>query len=972
MKSILEGREVPRPGQRRICPAVMILLDDDVAGLGADLVMEMARWHPDALAFATAVRMTGKEGEDRRRRLLRVAMEAVTDVVARRQALQLGYFIEDTVRVFLVFSAGSTLADGALSTVLQTVHRVAAEFFDQTSLEVHALVFLPDLADAWERELRYRDAYRKLLEVDEAGATDHALAHRPHSSLDHRWFVDSRTRSGAHAGRLSEVRSPVAEFLAALLDGREEGPSVAARMAREQLRAQVRERHSAYSTFGVAVLFHYPDMLLRALTCYAGERYLGAYAGQPRAVTATEADPLLAGPSTVLSSDFGTFLRDWSAEIRQQFQGVMHPDFRASARLSAEDRSRQNHHRRSILEGIDAWMERGIREVLAAGGIPLARRLLDALRRTAATDDPVAASAAAVGELRLGALGHLREFLALDRVVAHENELRANQERLDAPASGADSEQRDEAERALEQQVSLRRRLEAVLEAEGDPDELEERLLAVLPELERLPPAPVALSTPVSIAPPTIVRTAEKRESEADRKQGFFARVWARVRNFFNASPVGSTPPVAPAIPKRRSFWPSKSSPMAAAERDAVGKPGEAAKVTAPIRAAWQIAERFRFVNAFAGLLARLDRALREHEEDVGTAARYYHQERRALQRWITGGARFYIPAIGPHDFRRYAERYVDRIQSRLASSWDRRQLARCFRLGQLPLGEFESRALVRLPGLESALEAAGRAAGAPLLDESLASVLRERSRERGNELLLNTLVALADSSEPLARPRSPGELQPSTTRCLYGHPELYALFRSDPESARMLEEREVVHVNDGDRNNLMLCASLHGFPAHSLRKMLAFRAHAHDRDGSLPHETDDLVPLDVGRDWDGSNLFELAVLAKVLGILQPQVDPEDGEERLRFEELAFPSDLLRVTDELAFSLKTRNGEERLQRAVDAVLAQPAGIETLRRASERTDLSQAERIVLLDTLAEFHTRSSIAWNVPIIGEETTA
>ncbi|HEX6040230.1 hypothetical protein, partial [Longimicrobium sp.] len=343
MKAVLEGRDVPRSGQRRICPAVMILLDDDVAGLGADLALEMARWHPDALAFSTAVRMTGREGEDRRRRLVRVGMEAVTDVVARRDVLQRGHFVEDTIRVFVVFSAGGTLPDGGLSKVLQTVHRVAAEFFDQTRLEVHALVFLPDLADPWERELRYRDAYLKLLEVDEAGGTDRALAHRPHSSFDHRWFVDSRTRAGGHAGRLSDVRSPVAEFLAVLLDGRDEGPAAAALQAREQLRAWSRERHSAYSTFGLAVLFHYPDMLLRALSCYAGERYLAAYLGRVAAVHTHAPDALDVLPAEpAAEADFAQVLRDWSDRIRAQVAGGILSDLAGSVRLGAEERTRQS------------------------------------------------------------------------------------------------------------------------------------------------------------------------------------------------------------------------------------------------------------------------------------------------------------------------------------------------------------------------------------------------------------------------------------------------------------------------------------------------------------------------------------------------------------------------------------------------------------------------------------------------------
>lgn len=962
------GLDAPRPGQRRICPAVTVLLDDDVEGLGTDLVMNMARWHPDALAFATAVRMTGSEGEDRRRRLLRVAIDAVTDVVARRQALQRGYFIEDTVWVFMVFSAGGALPDGALSTVLQTVHRVASEMYDQTQLEVHALVFLPDLADPWERELRYDKAYRRLLEVDGAGSTGHALAHRPHSSFDQRWFVDSRTRSGAYAGGLAEVRSPVAEFLAALLDGREEGPSVAARRAREQVRAQVRDRHSAYSTFGVAVLFHDPDMLLRTLICYAGERYLSGYLGRSAAPGSYDPDPLPASaPAPGL--DFGQLLRDWSAEVRRQLDRLVQPDLQGADRLAAEDRTRQTQHRTGLLEGLDGWMERGIREVLAAGGIPLARRLLDALRRTTPADDPLQAAAATVGELRLDALRHVREFLRLDVVTARENEARARQERLDAAGPGSGLAERDEAERDLHKFTAMRRRLETYLDTEVEPDRLEAQLLAEVPEIEQLAPPPVPQTPPRSASGTEPSRDDPPRGRPAAgpaEKPGLFARLWKWLKEL-------GGPPLA-AQPARGRFWrPRAGDGRGGAERLGGGRTGpgkEDGAQPVPARAAWQVAERVRFVNAYAGLLGRLEWALREHEADVASAARYYHAERRALQRWLTEGTRFYVPVLSPGDFRRYAERYVDRIQSRLASGWDRRQLARCFRLGPVPLTPYDTRLLVRLPGLEEALDVAGDAVGAPLRQESLVAVLRERSHAERGQLLLNTLGALSDSSEPLARPRATGREQLSTTRWLYGHPELYALFRADPESAHLLDEREVVHVDDGDPNNLMLCSSLHSFAAYELRKMLTLRARMHAADGSLPREADDLVPLDLGRAWEGSDIFELAVLAKVLGVLGPRLDAETGEERLVFEEFELPKDLLLITDELAFSLKSRNAEERLQRAVDAALGQPGCIEALRAASERSELSTAERNVLREVLTEFQTRSSIAWSLPIIGEET--
>lgn len=952
MRAILEGSVLPRPGQRRIRPAVLLLLDDEVAEVGTELVLDLARQHPDALAFVTAARVNGAEGEPRRRRLVRVAMETVTDVVARREALGRGYFIEDTLRVFLLFTAGVPDAEGVLPRVLQTVHRVAAEFFDQTRLEVHALVFLPDLGDPAVRELHYRDAYRRLIEAENAGATDQVLGHGRHSSFDHRWFVDSRTRTGAHAGRLDEVRSPVAEFLATLLDGREAGPLASAEEARAQLRATVRERDAAYSTFGVAVYFHYPSLLLRALAARAAARYLDGYLGR----RAHEAGPLPGQPVPV--PDTAALLGGWSDEIRRQLDRIVLPALSGVAAPGADDAARQTQHRAGIQAELSGWMESQLRDILASGGIPLARSLLDRLTRTAPPADPLEDGVASVGALRRDAVRRAREVLKLDAVVAREGAARADVERLAADA-GSDPVERDRAERSLQTYRALRARLESALEAVSDPDDFEARYLAVQVELDALdPPAPAPVPALPSPAPTLAAATGGGRRPDAPKK-GW----WGRFVDWLTPSTI---PPV-----KRDGRGASDGG-----RPDSEKAPDEPTVPSVPTASelprAWQVSERLRGVEAVATLLGRLARALAEHEGDVSAASAHYEEEAGDLERWLTEGSRFYIPAITPGDFQDYAGQYVDRIEIRLAVEWDRRQLARCCRVWPSALGAFDSRLLVRLPGLQRALDEAARSVGAPLLEENLLTVLRKRIRERGKTALLEILNQIYDNAEPLSRPRPPGDRQLIPARHLYGSGEVYQVLRADAEGGPLMEEGAVVHVETNDTANLVLCTSLHGFSAHGLRKMLPFRARMQDRDGPLSEGVTDPVPLDVGMIWEGSDTFEIVVLARALDILRPVRDPETGDPQLVFEEFVFPPDLLRVAEELSFSLAFRGGEERMLRAVDGALAVPGGIARLRASVQSLGLNTAEFNTLVDALGEFETRSSMAWSYPIVREEASS
>jgi hypothetical protein len=945
MRAILEGNVIPRPGQRRICPAVLLLLDAEVAEIGTELVLDLARQHPEALAFVAAVRLNGAEGDPRRRRLVRVAMETVTDLVARREALGCGHYIEDTLRVFLLFTAGVPDAEGVLPGVLQTVHRVAGEFFDQTRLEVHALVILPDLGDPAVRELHYRDAYQRLIETESLGATDQALGHRSHSSFDHRWFVDSRTRTGAHAGRLDEVRSPVAEFLATLLDGRDAGPLAAADDVRAQLRATVRERHAAYSTFGVAVYFHYPNLLLRALAGRAASVYLDGYLGR----RSPEAEPLPGQPVPVPES--GALVRGWSEEIMGQLAGLVVPALTGMALLRADDAARQKQHRAEIQARLSGWMAGQLREILASGGIPLARGLLHRLSRTEARADPLEDGAASVGALRIDALHRARDLLQLDTVVTRESAARAEVERLAADAA-SDPGLRAAAERSLQSLRNLRIRLEATLEAASDPDDFEARCLALQPELKALDP-PRSAETP---APAPDVRSEAPAERPLGRglgRDGQQKTWWRKLVERFVPLPA-----IRPDSANERRDG--------GEGRGAGGSPAPPAPE--PVRA-WQVAERLRAVEAIATLLGRLTRALAEHEADVRTAAAHYDEEARKLRRWLTAGSRFYIPAISPADFQAYADQYVSQIEIRLATVWDRRQLARCFQVAPPALGAFDSRLLARLTRLPTALEEAAHAVGGPLLEENLLTVLRKRMQERGKPALREILDQLYENAEPLARPQSLGNRPLIPVRHFYGDAAVYDLLRADPEGGPLLEEAGVVHLETDDTANFVLCSSLHGFSAHELRKLLPFRARTQDRDGSLPDGVTDPVPLDVARIWEGRDTFEIVVMAWALDILQPARDPETGEVQLVFEEFIFPPDLLRVAEELAFSLALRGAEERMLRRVDEALTAPGGIARLRAEIGTLGLNTVEFNTLIDALGEFETRSGMAWTFPIVSEE---
>lgn len=916
MKSSIAGLEYPRDGQRSILPAVLITLDEEVSPLGGEVVMQMSRWHPDALPFFAAVQMSGQESDARRYRQLRVAFEAVTDLPARQRVLRDGFFVQDKLRVFIAFSAGWRRREGgrreaapgsaALKRVLEAVHRVSADFFDQTLLEVNTLVFLPDLADSWDRDWRYREAYQRLREIDQAGDASRALAHRTYSSLDFRWFVDCRTQTGAHAGGRDHVLPSVAEMVAVLLDGRRGGPAAAASEAGDQLRALVRNRQSAYSTFGVATLFHYPRVLVRSLAARAAELYLARYAGVPLSDTDEQGLTVLddAVGATGAAPDLSQVLVDLGAEIRRSFSNAVNPEFRTARRLDSELRRRQGQHRASVLAAVDALLEREVREVLAKGGLSLARQVVRALGLLSLEGDDLlrVPPGVARGDLRTTYLDLVREFMGTSIQAEQEDALRAERARLEQEGGALD--RIEEIDRELQAAAVSRRRLDALLDPEADPDRIEAQLEVV--ERER-PTASDAAGTVEEAAPP---------------RGGWIRRILYRVLRPRRRTPQPLPPP------------------------------------TTALPAAWHVAESLRWLRGYEELLERLGHSIAEHQRDVEYGLGYYGEVHRSLRHWLTRGSRFYVPVLQAEDMAQYADEYVPRILGQLRAEWDWWRMARCFGLPPVEVAPFESRLVVRLQGFDPTLSTAAETAGAVLLRETVASALAARS-SRDPDLPWNVLRMLIEGAQPLARPRPAGEQQPETSRWLYGDAQTRAFFRSHEEAALLLAEREVADVDNGDPYGLMLCSSLHGFPAHALRKTFRFRADYLVHEGPVP-EREDVVPADVALEDESSRLFNLVVLAKALKVL-------DGSgDSFVLPGIQLPKDLLLATDTLAFLIDNRKYEHDLRSAVHQKLKEDEGLGWLREASERQDLTEVEREIVLDTLTEM-SHPTFTWEMPIYG-----
>jgi hypothetical protein len=284
-------------------------------------------------------------------------------------------------------------------------------------------------------------------------------------------------------------------------------------------------------------------------------------------------------------------------------------------------------------------------------------------------------------------------------------------------------------------------------------------------------------------------------------------------------------------------------------------------------------------------------------------------------------------------------------------------RLARSYAAGSVQPTEPSDAVARSWDELEEALNVAAPPVADEPAGETLALLLERRSGEGEGDLLLNVLRMLLDTAEPLARARFSDKTLPLPLRWIYCHSELYQLFRRDAQCDYLLRELGVAYVDNGDPHRMTVCFALHGIPAAALRKMLSIRSHRSAVDELPGSATRDQVPVESGRMREGEQLLELVVLAKALGILTP------APNGYVFESQEFPGDLLLVVDELALPGEGRETEDRLRNAVDTALSAPSGIDALRRAVGRTDVSYLEREVIADTLKEFQTRST-SWSKP--------
>ncbi len=328
----------------------------------------------------------------------------------------------------LALFLGAPAGEELLETLVESVHRVGGNWFDQTPIELHTLVFLPDLAALGAREPRYHDGYRQLCLLDSILSARAALRPGARPAIDRAWLLDCRTQSGAHAGTLEDVLEPAATLVALLADGASEV------LTGVDAHADVPPptafgRAAAYSSFGTATLRHHPSLMVRLLAARAAIFRLASYGlsgvAEP---AATAAETGTAAPNGAPEDDdVAAALTAWAERARLR-EALLDPLDPALAAIDRDDdpsaAERQARHRDEMLARIERAAADGVRDWLAQRGIDFAARVLRAAdgRIDAAEELPVIVPGLSLAALRTEWREALREALEDARSQESEEE----------------------------------------------------------------------------------------------------------------------------------------------------------------------------------------------------------------------------------------------------------------------------------------------------------------------------------------------------------------------------------------------------------------------------------------------------------------------------------------------------------------------------------------------------------------------
>ena len=922
------------PARRLIHPAILIACDQSAAGLGPEVTLALARRHPAALPFFAALSLPPEIAPAERRDRIRGSMELVTDLGSRHAAILGGYEVEDTLHVFIGASLGEE-PDTPFEDMLGAVHQIGIDFFHDTRLLVHLLLFFPDLASGTERDSRYADAYRQLARIDALGAPEVALGFRTHSSIDYRWLIDSRTWTGAHAGIFTEVQQPIAEIVAIRLEGVDDAPLLATGEAAERLSGTLDERLTAYSAPGLGMLVHEPEVLVRYLASLAAIDHLDRYTVGPAA-------PEQAGESSREDS----MLIEWASKAAAAQARIVAPPL---TNQDPEDdpklRREQELHRTREQERLESTFETAVRSWLEASGITISGEMLDKLLDPAEISLPGAVAAIRDDYVRV-----LRSFLELEEWIQREADLMARQEDLRgdievarrlssedesvAQIAAIEAKLQALAEDLRAVRTSIQRR-EAVLKLDLAPDDLERELRDLAPLIQLVEPE---VEPDQNFLPDPATWLAPAPPPASASAEGSWLR---RLANRFRRPAV----PVPPAPVEAHSHTTPEPRPFP----------------PAPARKAWDLAEEWRWILGYRKLLVRGRTALGVHTEDVLSAREYYEQHASNLADALTHRTPFRAPILQPKDLQELSARFVPPICSVLEGRYGWGSLAACWAVDPLPIPEYKTRFLERLPGLSEAVTAAGGEGTGALQEERLADLLAGNGSVELRHPLVNWVRALIEGSQPLLRPgwRDPAMPDDAVERWMLATPALSTVLSQDRDVAALLERERIRLVPAVDERFLTLATAIHGFPGHEFRKLIPLRARTRTDDVPLLH---DPVTPGSARAMPGGSLYDLLVIATALGHISRD---KQGHS---LDDFHIRGDLRDMAEAIAVSPKLSPLEVAVRRRVEQEMGSEDAVDRLRQARSADGVSETERQILLETIAELEAQRRFSWETVKLDE----
>lgn len=953
---------------RAIRPALLVPLDPTGEQLAAGVVLALAAHQPAALPFLCSVGIRGVRDPSAMVVKLRRGFEEVTDLRERESAILAGYHVEDDIRVCLCFALGAEELEGErITSVVEAVHRAAADFLKGSGLEVHVVTFLPDLTTEVTPEDRRGAAYAQLASLDRLAAAqpDGTL---PATAVDFTWILDSRTRAGAHAGGADSILEPAAYMLGLMVH---DPAGTGLETAPGRARWQHLERPAVYSSFGLAVVDHRPEIVARMVAARTAAALLAEY--DPAAAAEDGESAAGTRPAPPRGAVVEEHLRAWAerVELIRKLTDVAHPELRGADPLDQRrSKLRQQRHRQAGLDALRGVLRDGVREWLAAGGAPLAQACCTGLAVRGVDDDPDAPLPIpdlSLSELYASLLDDIEAtglLLALERRC---DELMDRERVLEGRLAEAERPRNEPEPRDGEEEASSGDEAPVASgEVVGDPGAQDD------PEASREPPTASDAAEPeareADNAEDLQKELAEVREAlaklTAARKDVSEMRIDPDaldelLREFVKPAqptvpadvPQPPPPPdvVSAATPRRptspfqrvlRSFR-RGAAPTTPAEVEPTPSTTPEPAPTAPqSRALWILPERMRWLRGYESILDEIRHALLSHRGDVRDGFQYYAKTAKECLDLAARGTAFHITPLAKADLDRIAGESVPAVRAALAAGPPFAVIAAHFDTNVPPLPDHALRHVERLERLDDWVMGATRKAMQPFLERSLGSIVEEY---RPGRSLADLARMLVEASEPLARPEASRGIEPwKPVRWLRGDGEFIDLLSNDEQAAGVLSGAGIAAA-PGPASTLALFGSfVHGFTAQSLSKVIAYRAHALNG-GGLP-DGRDLVSDAALLEPSTAPAVQALVLARLLGVLK------ESRGGLEFDGTRIPADPLEGARALALSVEGQALAARLQARLDEELERPDAVERLREIEARGDLGTLEQRVILEVL----------------------